>query len=123
MPLDDTLTTNEFVVLCCDDFLEADECDKGNLFLRGNYRNLREFNCPRQWLEDLERHGVIKKHEAEEFGHWPVGKQRLYAMLEVIKVRNMWPKMALFIELIRPYHNEVASVMKDRYDELCKLVR
>ena len=122
MSLDDQRTTNEFVTEICDDFLEADECDKANIFIRCNYKNLREFNCPREWLQDLEEHGVIKKFEAEEFGHWPIGKYRLSAMMTVIKTRNMWPKIPVFIELIRPYHAEVANIMKERYDELCKLV-
>ena len=123
MPLEDQRTTGEFLLAFCDDFLEADECDKGNMFLRGSYSLLREFNCPREWLEDLEKHDVIMKFEAEEFGHWPVGKYRLAAMLNVIKVRNMWPKMGLLIDLIKPYHEEVARVMKERYVELCKLIR
>ena len=123
MPLEDSRTTYEFVVAFCDGFVEADECDKGNMFFRGNVSLFREFNTPKEWFVDLEKHGVILRHEANEFGDWPVGKYRFAAMMSVIKARNMWPKMPLLIELIKPYHAEVAAVMKDRYDELCKLVR
>ena len=121
----DCLTANEYLTKYCDDFEKADSQEKGNLFMLTNGALFKLLNCPRQFVVDLETHGFLFSDEVISFNDISNVTRRMMYVFGAIRHRttSAWENLPLFISIMRPYNEEVATKLQARWDAVSMLIR
>lgn len=118
----DGRTTAEYLTRYGDLFADAmSSYDKGNLFLNSNVELLRQLNCPKDWLIDLQSHDFLMVDEADDLCNRGY-KSRLYHLFLCLYSRTKWESLPLFISLVRPYNAKVADDLWERFNAVTRLV-
>ena len=121
----DGQTTNEYLTKYCDDFENRDSLEKGHLFMLTNGVLFKLLNCPQQFVVDLGTHSFLSSDEVASFNNISDVSRRMMFVTSTIRRRitSAWENLPLFISIIRPYNETVATELQARWDAVSMLIR